>query len=495
MPSANVKFNGSTLLGQTVETLGQTQDYVDQKIINTVRFYYAATAPGEVTAKAPNELPGLAYWLRGDFATGVMGGPTEINDGAGSGFYLTQSDPNKRPLLVQTDFHSQPGFRFNASAQQYLQNSAFNLTSGRQQGTWIIAFKGNTTGTQALVSPYNHVLGVHNDNGDVYVSHHGGAQEFGHFQHPSRDSGQLVIATFDGTAADNAHRLKLRINKVDRPLIFNGAPIAGTAYATSPSVKVGTHWAATMYLNTDALEWAFYPRVLTFDETEQVEEYFRQRYFSLGRGNVHYVGDSLTKGYPQHTVDGQDPVTLLAGLLGSNWACQNHGQTAYSIQLMEGAAESVTTPDRNEWRDTVNGGLGDWVVHQGGTNNLFPHAAPPYGNQEADTAIAEMVTSVTKRHNRGFKVAVWTIPPVGTSSGSGMTPSQQGVYESRRVAFNNAVRAGATGADTIIDIAADPRLSDPSNATYFYQVDTVHFTAAGNAVIAELSKAAILALP
>src|SRR5262249_19108416 len=111
--------------------------------------------------------------------------------------------------------------------------------------------------------------------------------------------------------------------------------------------------------------------------------------------------------------------------------------------------------------------------------------------QEAATALAEMVTSVTNRHNRGFKVLVTTVPPIGPASG--MTGPQLATFESRRQAYNAAVLNGDSGADAVIDWHSG-EVSDPTNAAYFYSGDQTHFTEALNDVAAARAMAAIRAL-
>ena len=58
-----------------------------------------------------------------------------------------------------------------------------------------------------------------------------------------------------------------------------------------------------------------------------------------------------------------------------------------------------------------------------------------------------------------------------------------------RNAINAAVRDGTIPSDAVSDLAADPRLSDFNDATY-YGVDKLHYTPAGYVVVAEVNAAA-----
>jgi hypothetical protein len=87
------------------------------------------------------------------------------------------------------------------------------------------------------------------------------------------------------------------------------------------------------------------------------------------------------------------------------------------------------------------------------------------------------------------------VPPVGQQYGQAYTQAQ---LETERVKCNNQVKAnwktwGATG---LVEFAADSRLATPSNHTYFSNADglELHFTTAGNTVMAELVDAAIPAV-
>lgn len=110
------------------------------------------------------------------------------------------------------------------------------------------------------------------------------------------------------------------------------------------------------------------------------------------------------------------------------------------------------------------------IVASGGTLELST------GSSAASVLTAQQ-TNVTNRHAVGWQVLVATIP-----ASTGIT----GGEETERLSYNASVRAN-TGNwhDGCIDLAADSRLQDPNNTTYF--VDGTHFTAAGAGVAKEIT--------
>ena len=101
------------------------------------------------------------------------------------------------------------------------------------------------------------------------------------------------------------------------------------------------------------------------------------------------------------------------------------------------------------------------------------------------TTIANIWTLCDDRRTAGFDVIVCNLTPT-----AGLSAPRLAAWET----INAAIAADwADHADGYVDLAGDARLDDPTDTTY-YQSDTLHFKNAGNAVVAELVKAAIDAL-
>lgn len=117
------------------------------------------------------------------------------------------------------------------------------------------------------------------------------------------------------------------------------------------------------------------------------------------------------------------------------------------------------------------------VLLWGGTNDM---ARGVNSDFSGSGAYARLVSYVQSRQANGWKVVGIKCLPrqdVGTPAG----------YETQRAIFNGS---DWTICNAVADIAADVRLQDPTNTTYF-NADTVHLTAAGYAIVAALVKVAI----
>lgn len=433
----------------------------------------------------PADISGLGFYVKSD--TGLFqdtGGTTPATsntnpiglwqDQSGNGYDLTQSTSGKRPTLELTSpYKSKPAIKFVAASSQYLFNAAFNLTSNPTGGTWVIAWQtAATSSSQCIASPTGGSLAVLYDNQYPTFYRHAGAAQYGRFNsvHPH---GRLLICRYNSAGSGDAGKLRMRSNRIDRTLTFpNAITGADGAFVVSAGLDVGRFWGADAnFLDGRLFELAYYTRTLTDAECDDLDDYFAATYFSQGAKSVHCIGDSLTEGYPI-TLDTLSYPAKLGTLLGSPWVVTNHGVRAYKIADLAATADAQIDADRDEWRAR------DVVIHQGGTNDFSL-------GRTVSEAIADMTDEVTDRKTTGFEVYVCTVPPRGDLTG-GTTPTAAG-FESDRTAYNTAVRNGDTGADGIIDWAADSRLSNPANATYYYSGDLVHFEEAGNDVAAELA--------
>lgn len=115
-----------------------------------------------------------------------------------------------------------------------------------------------------------------------------------------------------------------------------------------------------------------------------------------------------------------------------------------------------------------------YVIAWEGTNDI--------GNlQDATTCYNNIVSYCNARRTAGFNVLILTIIARDWAAG----------LETIRGTINTNIRANwATFADGIADVAADARLSDPLNTTYF--TDGTHLTSAGNQVVADIVATALL---
>lgn len=117
----------------------------------------------------------------------------------------------------------------------------------------------------------------------------------------------------------------------------------------------------------------------------------------------------------------------------------------------------------------------------GGTNSMYLGEDGDFSGANAYELLAAYCQD---RREAGYSVVVVNALPrqnVGTPEG----------FEDERVIFNASVAANwRTFADALADVAADARLSDPTNGAY-YNADKVHLVAAGYGVVASVVKSAV----
>lgn len=120
------------------------------------------------------------------------------------------------------------------------------------------------------------------------------------------------------------------------------------------------------------------------------------------------------------------------------------------------------------------------LIDLGGQSDLLT-------DMSATSLLTASEAYASERRTAGFAVLVGcTIPHMA----EGMVSPTVG-QEAQRVAYNALLRSSVVF-DAIADLAADPRLSDASNATYFS--DGLHPTLAGAAAIADVFEATLATL-
>lgn len=181
-------------------------------------------------------------------------------------------------------------------------------------------------------------------------------------------------------------------------------------------------------------------------------------------------GDSLTTGNGI-AVTSSYPYLLALSFTDNRMVSMVNVATSGN-KLSDMATQATTQVDPTYDSRKVN----NFCVIWGGTNSMYSGES---GDFSGSGAYDRLVTYCQARQAEGFKVIVLTCLPrtnVGTPAG----------FETQRTAFNASVRANwRTFADAMADVAADSRLSDSTDTTYF-NADLVHLTATGNAVVASI---------
>lgn len=175
-----------------------------------------------------------------------------------------------------------------------------------------------------------------------------------------------------------------------------------------------------------------------------------------------FDGDSLTDGtYGGGTAYPAKVIAAIDLAIGNSEAIG--GQTLADMQSTATDVDAHYTDHRLQ---------NPVVVAWGGTNDLFFGAS-------AATTITRLQTYCNARRAIGWKVAVFTILPRSD-------PGTPGTFGADRATVNASIRANwATYADYLVDVAADSRLDDETDTTYFH-TDLVHLSDAGRQVVADL---------
>ena len=174
-------------------------------------------------------------------------------------------------------------------------------------------------------------------------------------------------------------------------------------------------------------------------------------------GDSHTTGHNGVLGYPAH-------LARLTGLGITNVATS--GDALYQIDAAYAANVAPAFNARNRNTLIVIGGDEDFI-----------------DGRTVAQAQASIQAISSKASATGFFVVVAPIMAVGA-------PEWTDTMETKRREYNTWLRANWNRfADAITDHAADERLSNPNDTTYF-QADKMHLTAAGYTIMAEYAKAA-----
>ena len=248
---------------------------------------------------------------------------------------------------------------------------------------------------------------------------------------------------------------------------FNVAsPTGGVLFARAAG-------GAPNYLG-ELYEFMVYNRALSAAEVAQIQAYSAGAYGSQSHTKQMVVdGDSLTEG--SDSTQGREWAGVVGDGLGPSWRTYNYGY------------QGSTTVDLNNRRvgqiqNRYNSGYSKNIaVYWCGTNDLGVT-----GDTAANT-FARLQTWCQAVKGAGFKVVVCTIIARNDAAWSG-------AKETERLALNTSINGlSSTYQDAIVDLAADARLSNANDATYFAAAK-LHITTAGHAVVAGLVQTAVAAL-
>lgn len=172
-------------------------------------------------------------------------------------------------------------------------------------------------------------------------------------------------------------------------------------------------------------------------------------------------GNSLTRGFPEGV--GLTYPTILRAMLSGGWSVTNLGVDGQTTEQMLADAATQVDP----------------LFNAANARNIivvWPCLQSITGGETAAQVYTTVTTYIQGRQAAGFEVIVMTMMKWGSASGGN---------ETIRQALNVLIIANTAGADLVVDIAADSRLSNTADVEFFYS-DATHLNALGYTVVAGL---------
>ncbi len=429
----------------------------------------------------PSDLGKLVGWLDASFSTNVkksggqpaahneavvtwtsrVGASIDFNEVSGSGPTLIAdgSGPNARRFL-----------RFNGTSH-YLRYAAADAFASETGELWML-IKSDATVTsvpfatcdEATTSQYWYV--AVNSAGDWEYQWDQGAAAAQRFRTPtgySRKSAWYLLRFFSNGAATN-----VEIDSFQEPLTdVNSTGNTGVWFADATgrdNVTLGALQRTTTgsYFAGDIAEVMITNALLSDAEAAQLRAYFRLKYGPIYR--VACLGDSLTlqpDGYA-------DDLAIAMGLSGYAIGVADHGVGSEELDDLYA-----------RWGTNIRGKGYERLSLLGGTNNVKNGTGPQL--DWYDRIITEAIAD-----NLG--VVTITIPPFGAHVS--WSPADQIALET----LNAYIRTKYVTHPRVEVVELYDVLRNPANYAYRpeYNHDTLHMSAAGDTLLAELVRDALV---
>jgi hypothetical protein len=395
----------------------------------------------------------MGLWYRPDsYVAGTGNAIAQLDDLSGAVNHATQATAGNRLNRIQAVKNGRSVIRQNTVSESPGQEGIGGGT-GRMLITNSIAYPCTVVAvsrcwTGALSFLINTGAGV----GFSYESDKYGAYGSGHA--PSAYSAKLWGARIMRYTSRTA--INLRTNGASESLTTAGQLGAGQQTLFDFTGGGGFTHAA------DCAEIFVINGAISDADCEMIETYLNARYranYVICHGNSLTGGPSFDTSYPTQT----------RALLGD--------EVDYTIAGTAG----MTTPTMiTEAATRIDTRLSSWnkaniLVGWEGRNHVVVSGA------SAATAYSSLATYYAARQAAGWKVVAATVLP------------SQSLSNVTRATLNQSIRDNwQTFADALADLAADPTIGpDGANSNATYYSDTIHLTAAGNAVAAQVFADAI----
>jgi lysophospholipase L1-like esterase len=229
----------------------------------------------------------------------------------------------------------------------------------------------------------------------------------------------------------------------------------------------------------DGLIW---DRVLTAQEKIDLVDYFKSargyKRYKPTPNNIFILGDSNATGGYSGSTKAANTTQVLKNNLGANW------------NVSDFAIAGLSTPNAILQFNNV-------IVNQfitGFTKNIFIPISCANHLASGDAVTAAIALQSYTDLCDAARASGFTVLGITTYHRSGGISGTPAIFEANRVSVNASILTyHASNGELVADLAADPRLDDANDLTYF-GVDGVHINAAGHAAVAELLEDKIILL-
>lgn len=227
----------------------------------------------------PTKLTALQVWYNADLAnaTNFNVAPTngadisQWKDRSGTGHNANQSGNNSvKPNWYANQLNGYGIIRFNGTSESLTINPFSFAQNLPGFSLYVIAKAISLTGSRVITVTDQGGFKIAHNGTNWLVSTSGGT---GTSALAGDTTGFHIFGLiFDGTAADNAGRLKFRYDRVEQALTFSGT-VGTTTSATANTLYIGQDSNNTGWLQGDIGEVLMFTRALNGSEILNVESY------------------------------------------------------------------------------------------------------------------------------------------------------------------------------------------------------------------------------
>jgi len=423
--------------------------------------YASATSPGSATIFAFPNISGLAeYFDFTNLPSMVISGSNITQITGKQGNVSTQGTVARQPIINTSG--ATPYAQFNNSFMSgadfftgvdFTILVVYRITDGTKitQCPFFIGSTPSWTGFGLLANASD----LHNNSGLYYLGTG--------FERPAYDSGTTINQWMiqAGSHATGSNKWYNEAGALNTSIPSNTAPIdpAGTAHYIGQIVAN----AAGTNLYADVQAVLIYEGQKTDTEVKSLYDYFYKKKAVTPPINIVYNGDSITYGYGS--------VSSFPFQTYQQLTANNSRFTAISNYAVVGVDSAYVLANISQVANAYNPNTTNVYFLMIGINDL--------NNGTGPTSLAQYQANIN-----GILAAVnasgtWIIV-VSTIIISGLqvsNPTLMALY----IQYNNWLRTLAGGNIHVIDSAAIPQFSDPSNTTYF-QGDQLHLTVTGDTI-------------